>query len=83
MIENQSQLHFAMQVYWSSLFILPKGVICQVEKILMSFLWKGGELNQIAQGLSFLGLGLPSQERGRFEYQEDGSCAKTCMANLL
>ena len=37
---------FAIQVYWSSMFMLPKGVVKQVEEqILRSFLWKGSELS--------------------------------------
>jgi hypothetical protein len=42
--------HYCAFVFWGwipilSLFILPEGVINQMEKILMSFLWKRGELN--------------------------------------
>ena len=35
---------FYIQVYWSSLFILPKTIIRKVKYILRSFLWKGSEL---------------------------------------
>ena len=35
---------FTIQVYWSSLFILPKSVVRKVEATLRSFLWKGSEL---------------------------------------
>ncbi|KAL7238210.1 hypothetical protein ACSBR2_004331 [Camellia fascicularis] len=35
-----------MQVYWSSLFILPKKIIGDIESILRSFLWSGVELKK-------------------------------------
>ncbi|KAL0444549.1 UNVERIFIED_CONTAM: hypothetical protein Slati_2177600 [Sesamum latifolium] len=31
----------ALNVYWAMAFILPKGIIREVEKQLCSFLWKG------------------------------------------
>jgi mannosylglycoprotein endo-beta-mannosidase len=37
---------FSMQTYWSSLFILPKKVIKEVETILRSFLWSGPDLKE-------------------------------------
>ncbi|CAL5376012.1 unnamed protein product [Camellia sinensis] len=37
---------FSMQVYWSSLFILPKRVIRDIESLLRSFLWSGTELKK-------------------------------------
>ena len=36
---------FSIQVYWSSMFILPKVVIRKVEAILRAFLWKGSDLS--------------------------------------
>lgn len=36
---------FAIQVFWSSLFILPKGVIKQVDQILRAFLFQGSDLS--------------------------------------
>ncbi|KAL2234700.1 UNVERIFIED_CONTAM: hypothetical protein Sindi_1202200, partial [Sesamum indicum] len=32
----------ALSVYWASAFLLPKGVIREIEKRLREFLWKGG-----------------------------------------
>ncbi|XP_028067833.1 uncharacterized protein LOC114270499 [Camellia sinensis] len=37
---------FSMQVYWSSLFILPKKIIGDIESLLRSFLWSGVELKK-------------------------------------
>ena len=31
----------ALNIYWASVFILPKGVIREIEKRLRAFLWKG------------------------------------------
>ena len=35
-----------MQVYWSSIFILPKRVIRDIENLLRSFLWSGTDLKK-------------------------------------
>lgn len=35
---------FSMQTYWTSLFILPKKVIKEVESVLRAFLWSGPDL---------------------------------------
>ncbi|XP_028106173.1 uncharacterized protein LOC114305298 [Camellia sinensis] len=42
----KSSTLFSMQVYWSSLFILPKKVIHDIESLLRSFLWSGTELKK-------------------------------------
>ena len=34
----------SMQVYWSSIFILPKKIIKKVKSMLRYFLWKGKDL---------------------------------------
>lgn len=35
---------FSVQVYWSSIFILPKKTMKEIESLLSAFLWKGLEL---------------------------------------
>ncbi|XP_028080203.1 uncharacterized protein LOC114281810 [Camellia sinensis] len=37
---------FSMQVYWSSLFILPKKIVSDIESILRSFFWSGVEMKK-------------------------------------
>lgn len=37
---------FSMQVYWSSLFILPKKVITAIESLFRSFFWSGCDLRK-------------------------------------
>lgn len=37
---------FSMQVYWSSLFILPKKVLSAIQQSLRRFLWKGSSLDK-------------------------------------
>src|SRR5262249_26783296 len=32
---------FSMQIYWAFVFILPKKVICSIEKLMRNFLWSG------------------------------------------
>lgn len=35
-----------MQVYWASVFVLPKSVINDINKILKGFLWCQGDLTR-------------------------------------
>jgi len=44
---------FSMQTYWSSLFILPKKVIKEVEAILRAFLWSGPDLKKSGAKVSW------------------------------
>jgi len=37
---------FSIQVYWSSMFLLPYHTIRKIESILTAFLWKGTSLNR-------------------------------------
>ena len=45
---------FSMQVYWSSLFILPKKIIGDIESILRSFLWFGVELKKHSAKIAWI-----------------------------
>ena len=53
---------FSIQVYWSSLFILPKKVIRKVESTLRSFLWKGSELVSTGAKVAWDRVCLPIEE---------------------
>jgi hypothetical protein len=53
-----------MQTYWSSLFILPKNVIKEVETILRSFLWSGLDLKRTGAKVFWEHLCCPKQEGG-------------------
>lgn len=55
---------FATQVYWSSLFILPKGVMKNIEQVLRSFLWKGVDASKGGCKVAWGILCLPRQEGG-------------------
>lgn len=35
---------FSIQVYWSSIFILPSKILKDIESVLNAFLWKGVDL---------------------------------------
>lgn len=52
---------FAIQTYW---FILPKGVIKQVDQVLRAFLWKGSDLNHGGAKVAWDKVCLPKQEGG-------------------
>lgn len=56
------QFFFYMQVYWSSLFSLPKGVIIQVEQVLMYFLWKRRELNNLVAKVAWNSVVFPKKK---------------------
>ena len=55
---------FAIQTYWSPLFILPKSVIKQVEQVLRNFLWKGSDLSHGGAKVAWASICLPKQEGG-------------------
>lgn len=55
---------FAIQTYWSSLFILPKSVIKQVEQVLRNFLWKGSDLSHGGAKVAWASICLTKQEGG-------------------
>ncbi|XP_028057939.1 uncharacterized protein LOC114261825 [Camellia sinensis] len=44
---------FSMQVYWSSLFILPKKVVKDIEGVFRAFLWFGSELKKYGAKVSW------------------------------
>lgn len=60
---NQSIL-FSMQTYWSSLFILPKMVIKEVEAILRTFFWTDPDLKSSGSKVAWEHLCSPQQESG-------------------
>lgn len=55
---------FAIQIYWSSIFMLPKAVIKQVEQTLRAFLWKGSELKNGGAKVAWECVCLPKKEGG-------------------
>nr|TKR98215.1 hypothetical protein D5086_0000205750 [Populus alba] len=55
---------FSIQVYWSSIFILPYATIRKLESILASFLWKGASLSSTGSKVSWSSICYPLQEGG-------------------
>ncbi|KAJ6978454.1 hypothetical protein NC653_026761 [Populus alba x Populus x berolinensis] len=55
---------FSIQVYWSSMFILPCSTIRKIESILASFLWKGSSLSTTGSKVSWSSICYPLQEGG-------------------
>lgn len=55
---------FAIQVYRSSIFILPKAVIKQIEQTLRAFLWKGSDLSTRGAKVAWEYVCLPKKEGG-------------------
>ncbi|XP_071687680.1 uncharacterized protein [Rutidosis leptorrhynchoides] len=54
----------SMQVYWSSVFILPDSVIKDMEKIMRGFLWCQGEMKKGKSKVKWSGVCLPKEEGG-------------------
>ncbi|XP_028077369.1 uncharacterized protein LOC114279339 [Camellia sinensis] len=55
---------FSMQVYWSSLFILPKKVVKSIESLFRSFFWSGCELRKYGAKVSWKHVCSPKYEGG-------------------
>ena len=55
---------FSMQVYWSSMFILPVAVIRRIESIMARFLWRGPSLEKNGAKVSWANLCYPLNEGG-------------------
>lgn len=53
-----------MQTYWSSIFILPKNVVKEIECILRSFFWTGFDLKHTGAKVSWEHLCSPKKEGG-------------------
>lgn len=59
----KSVLH-SIQVYWSSVFILPASVTNRIEQIFRQFLWKGPSLGSGGAKVAWVDVCLPKEEGG-------------------
>jgi mannosylglycoprotein endo-beta-mannosidase len=55
---------FSIQVYWSSIFILPYATINKIESILTAFLWRGTSLSSAGAKVAWHAICYPEQEGG-------------------
>lgn len=55
---------YNVQVYWSSIFILPSKVVKEIESSLMAFLWSGSELNHSRAKVNWEHICCPKEEGG-------------------
>ncbi|XP_028124903.1 uncharacterized protein LOC114321868 [Camellia sinensis] len=55
---------FSMQLYWSSLFILPKKVVKSIESLFRSFFWSGCEIRKYGAKVSWEHVCSPKSEGG-------------------
>ena len=55
---------FSMQVYWSSMFILPTSIIRNIESSLAAFLWKGTSLTHTGAKVAWATVCYPLEEGG-------------------
>ena len=54
----------SMHVYWASVFILPAGIIHDIEQLMCGFLWCQGEMKRGRAKVSWDDLCLPKKEGG-------------------
>ncbi|GJV71495.1 RNA-directed DNA polymerase, eukaryota, reverse transcriptase zinc-binding domain protein [Tanacetum coccineum] len=59
-----SSILSSMQVYWASVFILPKSVIKDINKLLKGFLWCHGELSKGKAKVAWKSVCRPKNEGG-------------------
>lgn len=59
-----SSVMFSIQVYWSSMFILPKKIIKTIEHKFNSFLWKGTDQSALGVKVAWHLVCVPKQEGG-------------------
>jgi len=55
---------FSIQVYWSSIFILPCSIIKKLEGILSAFLWKGTSMSHTRAKVAWHSICYPLREGG-------------------
>ncbi|KAJ6952190.1 hypothetical protein NC653_041365 [Populus alba x Populus x berolinensis] len=55
---------FSIQVYWSTIFILPCATIKQIESILAAFLWRGTSLSHAGAKVAWQAICYPEKEGG-------------------
>ncbi|KAJ6941863.1 hypothetical protein NC652_007817 [Populus alba x Populus x berolinensis] len=55
---------FSIQVYWSSIFIIPASTVRKIESSLASFLWKGTSLTHSGAKVAWASLCYPINEGG-------------------
>lgn len=55
---------FSIQVYWSSIFILPQKVLKDIDKMLRAFLWAGPDLKPCGAKVAWSTICTPKEEGG-------------------
>ncbi|GJT36586.1 putative RNA-directed DNA polymerase, eukaryota, reverse transcriptase zinc-binding domain protein [Tanacetum coccineum] len=54
----------SLHVYWASVFILPKGIILDIQQLIRGFLWCNGEYKQGKSKVAWNQICLPNSEGG-------------------
>ena len=55
---------FSIQVYWSSMFIIPCSIIKKLESIFSAFLWRGASLSPVGAKVAWQNICYPLREGG-------------------
>ena len=82
-----SSVLYNNQMYWCSMFIIPKYTIAKIEQIFSSFLWSGKLGNARRAKISWESVCLPKKEGGlglrRVKDSNDASVIKTHLEFVL
>ncbi|GJY24379.1 hypothetical protein Tco_0398037 [Tanacetum coccineum] len=54
----------SMQVYWASVLVIPKGIICDIQQLIRCFLWCNGEYKRGKAKVAWEDICLPKHEGG-------------------
>ncbi|GJV67697.1 putative RNA-directed DNA polymerase [Tanacetum coccineum] len=54
----------SMQVYWASVFVIPKGIIYDIQQLIRAFLWCNGEIKRGKAKVAWEEICLPKSEGG-------------------
>lgn len=55
---------FSIQVYWSSIFLLPQATLKKIDQLLSAFLWKGTSLGHSGAKVAWHKICVPKEEGG-------------------
>ncbi|WOG86036.1 hypothetical protein DCAR_0105230 [Daucus carota subsp. sativus] len=63
-VQLDTSVLLSLQVYWSSIFLLPISVTKQIEKLIRSFIWSGRDVAKGKAKVAWKDVCLPKQEGG-------------------
>uniref|UniRef100_A0A5B6YUZ1 Reverse transcriptase domain-containing protein n=1 Tax=Davidia involucrata TaxID=16924 RepID=A0A5B6YUZ1_DAVIN len=59
-----SSVLYSVQIYWSSIFVLPKSVLKSIERVMRNYLWSGVEMKSTKAKVAWKDICKPKKEGG-------------------